>query len=164
MSERPPRIFSREMKLAILRRRMAGENVSALARELKLRRKLLYAWRVQFRSGDPEALRTRGRPRKSAPAAPAEAPVAPVGSKAAAGKAEEAGAGKALAAAQRRVAELERKIGQQALELDFFRHALRQFEGKRRANDGLGAWPSMPGSRRSTGQPQAQSRAGQTCP
>ena len=37
------RVFSREFKLAALRRMLAGENVTALARELKLRRKLLYA-------------------------------------------------------------------------------------------------------------------------
>ena len=58
------RVFSREFKLAALRRMLAGENVTALARELKVRRKLLYAWRDRFRSGGPEALRTRGRPRK----------------------------------------------------------------------------------------------------
>jgi transposase-like protein len=32
------RVFTREEKLAAIRRMMAGENVSALARELKLRR------------------------------------------------------------------------------------------------------------------------------
>jgi transposase-like protein len=34
------RVFSREMKLAAVRRMMAGESVSVLARELKLRRHL----------------------------------------------------------------------------------------------------------------------------
>ena len=129
------RVFSRKMKLATLRRMAAGENVSALARELKLRRKLLYAWRDNFRSGGPEALRTRGRPRKSRPIAPAEAAASPV-------PADE------LTTARRRIAELERKIGQQQVEFDFFRQALRQVRGKRRPSDGPGATASTRSSRR----------------
>jgi transposase len=43
------RVFSREMKLAAVRRMMAGESVGALAREFKLRRHLLYLWRDDFR-------------------------------------------------------------------------------------------------------------------
>src|SRR5258706_12203899 len=102
------RVFSREFKLAVLRRMLAGENVSALARELKLRRKLLYAWRDNFRSGGPEALRTRGRPRKAVGMAAAEA-----GRSALAAPAADD-----LEKARRRIAALERKVGQQQLELD----------------------------------------------
>ena len=112
--------------------------MTALARELKVRRKLLYAWRDRFRSGGPEALRTRGRPRKvvGLVAAAAGAPVA-------------AGAASAdLEKARRQIAELERKVGQQQLELDFFRQALRQVRGKRRPSDGPGAKASTPSSRR----------------
>ena len=54
MPKRVAREFSREYRLAALRRMEAGENVSGLARELKLRRKLLYAWRDNFRGGGPE--------------------------------------------------------------------------------------------------------------
>ena len=132
------RVFSREMKLAALRRMLAGENVSALARELKLRRKLLYAWRDNFRRGGPEALRGRGRPRKSVPATSPEAFVPPA----------VAAAPDDLAKAQQRIAALERKIGQQQVELDFFRQALRQVRGKRRPSDGPGATASTPSSRR----------------
>ena len=57
MSKRPIRVFSREFKLMVVRRMLAGENVSALARELKVLRKDLYSWRNRFRSGGPEALR-----------------------------------------------------------------------------------------------------------
>ena len=132
------RVFSRGFKLAALRRMLAGENVSALARELKLRRKLLYAWRDNFRSGGPEALRTRGRPRKVVGRAAADAGArlvaAPVSDD--------------LGKARRRIAELERKVGQQQLELDFFRQALRQVEGKRRASDGRGAMASTRSSKR----------------
>ena len=60
-----PRVFSREFKLGIIRRILAGENVSALGRELKLSRKDLYAWRDRFLAGGPQALRGRGRPGKA---------------------------------------------------------------------------------------------------
>jgi transposase-like protein len=124
------RVFSREVKLAAVRRLLAGENVSALARELRLRRKLLYEWRDRFRSGGPDALRGRGRPRKAA-----AAPLA-------------AGPPGELAAARRRIAELERKIGQQQLDLDFFRQALRQVAEPRRPIDGPGAMASTRSSKR----------------
>ncbi len=63
--QRSPRIFSREFKLAAVRRMLAGENVSALSRELTVLRKDLYVWRKRFRAGGAEALRGRGRPRKA---------------------------------------------------------------------------------------------------
>ena len=59
------RRFSREFKLAALARMAAGANVSALARELGVRRKYLYQWRERFRLGGPIALRSRGRPTKA---------------------------------------------------------------------------------------------------
>ena len=86
-----------------------GESVAEVARDLKLRGRLLYAWRNQVRAGGPAALRERGRSRNGATA---------VAALAAAGEGE-------LARVQRRVAELERKIGRQQVDLDFFRRALR---------------------------------------
>src|SRR2546426_11174766 len=74
------RVFSREFKVGIVRRMLAGENVSALARELKFTRKDLYVWRDRFLAGGPEALRGRGRPPKAEAASlvasggPAQAP------------------------------------------------------------------------------------------
>jgi transposase len=64
MSRSSPRVFSREFKLQVVGRMLAGENVSALSRELKIPRNDLYVWRDRFESGGPEALRGRGRPRK----------------------------------------------------------------------------------------------------
>jgi transposase-like protein len=130
-----PRVISRETKLAAVHRMLAGENVSALARELKVLRKDLYKWRASFRSGGPAALRGRGRPRKLVEAEPPDPTTTapPEGE---------------LTRAQRRIAELERKIGQQQVELDFFRQALRQVGGTRRASDGPGAKASTPSSRR----------------
>ena len=102
------------LKRAAVARLAKGESVAAVARDLKLRGRLLYAWRDKVRTGGPAALRERGRPRKGA--TPVAAP-----SLAAVGEADE----DELARAQRRVAELERKIGQQQVDLDFFRRALR---------------------------------------
>jgi len=123
------RIFSREFKVSVIRRMLAGENVSAIAREqLRVRRKDLYVWRDRFRAGGAEALRGRGRPPKRLATAPPSAAD--------------------VAVAQRRIVELERKIGQQQLELDFFQRALRQVSGQRRPSDGSGAMPSTRSSKR----------------
>jgi transposase len=139
MSKKPIRVFSREFKLTVVRRMLAGENVSALSRELKVRRKDLYLWRHHFRTGGPEGLRGRGRPRKAetlvrAATGKTKAPAEPAASE--------------LNTARNRIAELERKIGQQQVELDFFRQALRQVKGARRPSDGPGVTPSTPSSRR----------------
>jgi transposase len=48
--------------------------------------------------------------------------------------------------ARKRIGDLERKVGQQQLELDFFRRALRQVGEARRPNDG----PGVPASTRSS--------------
>jgi len=135
MPKAASRVFSREFKLSAIRRMLIGENVSALARELQVLRKDLYKWRDTFRSRGPEGLRSRGRPRK-APAGEKPAPAVPPP------EPDE------LAEAKQRIAELERKIGQQQVDLDFFRQALRQVRGKRRPSDGPGAMPSTPKSRR----------------
>src|ERR1700746_3745791 len=121
---RKARIFSREFKVSVIRRMLAGENVSAIARELQVRRKDLYVWRERFRAGGAEALRGRGGPPEGVATAPPSAAAD-------------------LVVAQRRIAELERKIGQQQLELDFFQRALRRVSGRRRPSDGSGATPSM---------------------
>ena len=132
MSKKTIRVFSREFKLKVVRRMLAGENVSALAREIKVLRKDLYVWRDRFRSGGPEALRSRGRPRKAV--ASVAKPTAPASSQ--------------PDAARKRIAELERKIGQQQVELDFFRQALRQVKGARRPSDGAGVTRSTRSSKR----------------
>ena len=102
------RVFDREFKLKAVQRMLRGENVSALARELRIRRKLLYEWRENFRRGGSEYLRGRGRPKADAGKEPVK-------------RTE-------LEKAKRRIAELERKIGQQELEIDFFETALQRIE------------------------------------
>ena len=131
MSEGEARSFSRAYKLEAIRRMEAGENVSALARELTVKRVLLYRWRDQYRRGGEPALRERrGRPSL------AEARERAVVRGPAVVAAD-------LAQAQRRIAELERKIGQQQLDLDFFRGALRHIEASRQASETPGATASL---------------------
>lgn len=132
------RRFERAFKVAALERMAAGANVSALSRELGVRRKLLYQWRDTVRRGGVEALRGVGRPR--------------AGERAVERPRRELPAGVAvpdeLARARATIAALERKIGQQALELDFFGQALRLMEEAGRAARGPhGAPAPNPGLR-----------------
>ena len=107
MSKSAARSFSRAFKLKAIERMEAGENVSALSKELAVKRGLLYRWRDAFRCGGELALRSRrGRPKRAEAVAMA----------AARGPASKA---KDLAAARRQIAELERKVGQQQLDVDF---------------------------------------------
>jgi transposase-like protein len=127
-----PRVFRREMKVATVKRMLAGEDISALARELKIRRTVLYRWKDTYRKSGTAAFRCkRGRPPKSAPIVEASCKTA-----------------FDLATARRRIAELERKIGQQELELDFFQRALRQVEELRRPTGAGGAKPSTSSSKK----------------
>ena len=136
MSNKSPRKFSREFKLEAVRRILAGERIRALSQELDVLRKDLYSWRKLFRAGGAEALRPLGRPRKGDGVVTARVRK----------RAREVSAGDA--AAPERVAELERKIGQQQIELDFFRQALRRVKEARRPNAGSGVTGSTRSSKR----------------
>ena len=115
--------YGPELKLAAVRRVLAGESVRAVAQELGIRRKRLYVWKDRYTElGEGGLARRRGgRPRKVASEGRN-------GSEAMSGRGE-------LLAARKRIAELERKVGQQELELDFFGEALRRIKagGKRSA-------------------------------
>ena len=115
--------YGTELKLAAVRRVLAGESVSAVAQDLGIRRKRLYVWKDRYAELGEAGLvyRRGGRPRKVVPEAGDEA-------EARSGRGE-------LLAARKRIAELERKVGQQELELDFFGEALRRIKvgGKRSA-------------------------------
>lgn len=106
--------YPMELKLAAVRRVLAGESVRGVAEELGVRRKRVYVWKDRYAElGEGGLVRRRGgRPRK-------EASTTINGSEAMAGRGE-------LLAARKRIAELERKVGQQELELDFFAEALRR--------------------------------------
>jgi transposase len=123
MSQAKQAEYAMELKLAAVRRVRAGESVRAVAEELGIRRKRLYVWKDRYAElGEAGLARQRGgRPRKGAPEAGS-------GSETKVGRGE-------LLAARKRIAELERKVGQQELELDFFGEALRRIGrgGKRSA-------------------------------
>ena len=140
MPERKSRRFDRAFKLSAVSRMDAGENVSALSRALNVRRKLLYEWRDAYRAGGAEALRGPGRPPKGTLVLGART--------SGAGARRDAGASGAgeLAAARRRIAELERKVGQQALEADFLAEALQLLEISRRPHERTGARASLASS------------------
>jgi transposase len=135
------RNHSREFKLAAIARMEAGENVCALARGLGVKRKLLYEWRDRFRRRGEAGLRGRGRPKRGA--APLQECLARIEAAGPVGPAVDDD----LAAAKRRIAELERKIGQQELDLDFFRQALRRVGAKRPTSGGSGETTSTKSSK-----------------
>jgi transposase-like protein len=112
------RVFSTAFKEAAVVRLAAGERLAAVARELGIARKLLYEWRAAHRRFGVAGLnRRRGPKPRSARASPDAAPATPA-------------ALSELARAQARIAELERKIGRQAIDLDFFREALRLIDAR----------------------------------
>ena len=117
------RQYSQAFKLAAIRRFEEAGNVSALADELGVRREQLYTWSKAYAAGGATALRNSGRPRPTPPAS--EAMDAP-----------------------RRIAELERKVGEQALLIDFFKGALQRIEALRRPKNGPGGTASSPRSKR----------------
>ena len=118
MSQQAMRAFSTEFKETTVLRLEAGERIAAVADELKIRRKLLYEWRAAWRRmGVAGFNRRRGRRAGFSPARarPDAAPTTP-------------DASSDLARAKARIAELERKVGKQQMDLDFFRQALRLIE------------------------------------
>lgn len=120
---RRKRRFTREFKLAALARLEEASSVTALADELGIRREMLHKWRLAYEEGGAEALRSIGRPEGRTP---------PVRVRR---------AGKADASADR-IAELERLVGQQQTDLDFFRAALQRVEARRRNSGGTGGTTS----------------------
>jgi len=123
------RSFSAETKLAVVKRMLCGEEARALAKELKVSRTFLYRWKDRYRKlGAAGFQLRRGRPPNKVTnlRAPTDD----------------------LDSAKQRIAELERKIGQQQLELDFFQQALRQVRKARQPIDGPGAKSSTPASKR----------------
>ena len=133
MSQVEKRWFSGDFKRAAVTRMEAGESSSALSAELAVKRTRLYRWRDEVRRHGEKAFPGKaGRPTKVALLTRKHGPE---------GATE-------LAQAQRRIVELERKIGQQQLDLDFFKQALRHIEAARQQNSARGVTASSPTSRR----------------
>ena len=122
------RLHPKGFKLAALARMETVPDVRALAAELGIDRGLLYKWQRAYQLEGEAGLRLPGE-RVDAVLGVAEA---------AASGAVEGPIGSA------RVSALERKVAEQALELDFFRAALRHFAARRRETGGSGGTGSTP--------------------
>ncbi|HET8996857.1 MAG TPA: transposase [Acetobacteraceae bacterium] len=113
---RKRRSFTRDFKLSVLKRMAETDNIRGLAAELGIERRLLYCWRDAFAVSGEAGLRRAGRP-------------------SAADRAEAALAvhqGGQVPDPAQRVAELERKVVEQQVALDFLRAALRHVRAQRR--------------------------------
>ena len=93
------RKFTREFKVAAVKRLQSGCPVGRVARELEVNPSQLQLWKREFQERPNSAFSGEGRKRGE----------------------------------ETQVAELERKIGQQAMEIDFLKGCLRQIEDLRRS-------------------------------
>jgi len=122
----PGRNFTAEFKASVVQRILAGESVSGLSREVKVKRQILYRWRDSYRKEGLEGLaRARGRPpgpaRRNRPVSVPEG--------------------------EERIRTLERKVGQQALVIDFLQRACKRVKELRPPSKAAGGTASMERSR-----------------
>jgi transposase-like protein len=109
MQESKPRRHSCEFRIEIAQRMLAGENVMALSKQHQLARSQMYRWRDIYRREGPAGLsRFQGR-------SPGGGPAKPVASD-------------TEQRLRQQIAELERKVGQQAVEIDFFKGVFKRLE------------------------------------
>jgi transposase-like protein len=121
------RSFTAEYRVGVAKRILEGESVSALSRETEVKRSILYRWREAYRrDGEKGLSRPTGRPPGTSSSAKPP--------------------GDPQEALQRRIAELERKVGQQQLENDFLRRAFKRVEELRQSRRETGATASTPKS------------------
>jgi len=114
------REFSVEFRSAVAQRILNGEKTLTLSRELKIKRSVLYRWRDAYRQGGQEGFKKKlGRPLGTG--------AKPLSKDAAAG-----------AATERRVAELERRLGRLAMENDFLEKAFKRVKEARSKNNASG--------------------------
>ena len=118
------RVFSAEFRVQAAQRILQGESVSKLHHELDIKRSMLYRWRDTYRKEGAAGLaRAVGRPPGTANPAPKPG-----------ASAEEA--------LRQQIAALERKIGQQAVQLDFFKRAFKRVKESSQASGSAGATAS----------------------
>ena len=113
------KVYSPEYRVEVAKRILAGESVSKLYHELGIKRSVLYRWRDAYRKkGEPGLQRPAGRP----PGLPNPRP---------AGVSE-------TEQLRQQVAQLERKVGQQEVMLDFFKKAFKRVKESNQNSDGAG--------------------------
>ena len=111
------RCFSREFKIAAVRRVLAGEELKKVARDLDIRYDVLWKWKKRVVEKGEDHLYTVGRGKR------------------------QTGSGKNQSKA-RSIAELEGVIGRQQMEIRFLERALRQVEELRQPKNDNGAGAS----------------------
>lgn len=110
------RRHSHEFRVEIAQRMLGGECVKALSEQYGLPRSMMYRWRDAYRKGGPEGLqRPIGRPPGST------------------SKPTTVTKNSTEENLRRRIAELERTIGRQSVEVDFFRGVFKRLEAQPRA-------------------------------
>ena len=118
------RVFSPEFRIGVVKRILAGESVSKIHRELGIKRSVLYRWRDAYGAeGEAGLQHAVGRP----PGVPNPAP--------------KPGASEADGL-RAQIAALERKVGQQAVQLDFFKRAFKRVKESSQTNASAGATAS----------------------
>ena len=108
------RQFTKEFKLAAVRRLEQGVSIAEAARAVEVNPNVLHRWRREFRQAPGNAFPGNGNQRWS----------------------------------DGRIAELERKVGQQALEIDFLKGCLQRIEEQRMLQALTGNPPSTAKSRK----------------
>ena len=108
------RLFTKEFKLAAVRRLEQGVSMAEASRALEVNPNVLQRWRREFRQGAGNVFPGNGKQRWS----------------------------------EGQIADLERKIGQQALEIDFLKGCLQRIEEQRMLQALTGNPPSTGKSRK----------------
>lgn len=108
------RQFPTAFKLKAIKRVERGDGVLPVARELGISRKILHDWIKAWKAHGPDGLNRKPGPK------PGPRKLKPTSSY------DEKRS--ALAQAKARIAELERLVGRQQMDIDFFRQALRALE------------------------------------
>ena len=112
------RRFSREFKIAAVRRVIEGEQVGAVARDLGVTFRVLWGWKKRVVEKGEQYLHEIGRPKQ--------------------GQRPRLAAPPEDRSQQRRLAELERLVGRQQMEIRFLGKALRQVEERRQQKKNAG--------------------------
>ena len=135
LSDHDPRRLPTDLKVRIVERVEAGEQLSAVAAEMGVLGKSIYEWRAAYRALGAFGLNLKPGPKRGGKRAAASARgIASSGAPSSATPRAEAKPIDELGRAQARIAELERVIGRQQAGLHFFREALRLWDAKRPAS------------------------------
>jgi transposase-like protein len=113
------RWYSFEFKKAVVERARTAASIPTLSKELGVHYCQIYRWLRIYEDEGEQGLRIHGRGRLSRTPEPPE-----------------------LTDPQKRIADLERKIGQQTVDLDFLKRAFKRVKESRPNNNGSGATAS----------------------